>query len=421
MKKILILIFSLTILFVFSMNTRGMKMNPQELEELARVAAHEIPVAQRGGSPHPHAYGYEPKGYPDSINNITVKYTNAIHGMKVEAKWEPIGSYGRSHMGEAIIKFTNIESGKSFSIYNSSFGINTDKVKDLNIFWPEMEDNGGVYADKLKFDRGTIHLEYEEPELKYNSDVLKRFYDFDVPFFFHDIDFDGNEELIVVLRSAGQRHSDIFKVYALKDGSLVDEREQMTDIAPYIEIDGLSTIDIKNKTINIHSSSGACDNSCKLYKFYAPKNATEKGKYILEEYSLRETVRDEKFENCNSYVYRVDGNKKLTLISMEILSSTSNSTTSKELFSPIIKAQPEWVQTFKGKQILSRVIPTKKGDYKVSLGIFDAKPLAEKYKTELANKKNLLATIEEKDKEWEVFIGPYPSEEEALQQKKFIN
>jgi hypothetical protein len=397
---------------------------PQQLEASAQPAkkpAHEIPVAQRGGSPHPHAYGYEPKGYPDSINNITVKYTNVIHDMKVEAKWEPIDFYGGSFVGEAIIKFTNIKNGKSFSIYNSSFGIYKDKVDDLNIVWPEMEDNGGVYADKLKFDRGTIHLEYEEPELKYDSNVLKRFYDFDVPFFFHDIDFDGNKELIVVLRSAGQRFSDIFKVYALKDGNLVDKQEQITDIAPYIEIDGLSTIDMRNKTINIHSSSGACDNSCRLYKFYAPKNVTEKGKYILEEYSIREIVRDEEFTNCNSYVYRVDGDKKLTLISMKILSSTSNSTTSKNLLPPIIKDQPEWVQTFKGKQILSRVIPTKKGDYKVSLGIFDAKPLAEKYKAELASKKNLLVNIEGKDKGWEVFVGPYPSEEEALQQKNYIN
>ena len=193
-------------------------------------------------------------------------------------------------------------------------------------------------VEKFKFEKKTIHIKYEKPELKHNSDVLKRFYDFDVPFLFYDLDFDGNKELIVVLRGAGQRSSDIFKVYALRDGNLVDKQKQITDIEPYIEIDGLLTIDIQNKTINIHGSNGTCNNHDRVYKFNPSSNNTKKGKYILEGYSLREL---EDSGPCTSYTYKVDRNKKLILASKKTLDSKHNPATKT---SRTIKGYNLWLQ-----------------------------------------------------------------------------
>ena len=277
-------------------------------------------IANRFGTPHPHAYAIEPKGYPDSNNSVSVKYTNIINGMMVEVKWEPIDSYGGSIVGEATIKFKNINDGSNFSIYNSSFGIGKHRAEDLNLVRVELEDqNKEVEIGRFIFDKKTIHLEYKAPEFKNDSDVLGQFYDLDVPFFFYDLDFDNNDELIVVLRGAGQRYSDIFKVYAFKDGHLIDKQIQITDDEPYLELDGLSTIDIENKTINIHGSSGACDNFDKTYRFLPSKSNAERGKYMLEKFSLRETREEGENLICHSLIYKADQNKKLTLISKKIL------------------------------------------------------------------------------------------------------
>ena len=260
---------------------------------------HELPFAIR----YPHN---EPlKGYPDRNNSIDVNYTNIINGMKVSVIWEPRDNPGSSILGEAIIKFTNVEDGKSFTIYNSNFGLSKDSVKELNIEW---DDESG----RLKFDKKPISLKYLAPPL-FEDDLG------DAPFFFFDVDFDGRDELIIEGRHQGQRSMSIFKVYVLKGKSLASEDEQITDNEPYLQLDARSSIDVKNKTINIYGSSGACNNYGKTYRFLPSKNDTEKGRYILEEYSLRETGDD---GSCNGYIYAVDNKQKLTLISRETLSSS---------------------------------------------------------------------------------------------------
>ena len=264
------------------------------------VIPHELPIASR----YPHN---DPlKGYPDRNNSIDVNYTNIINGMKVSVIWQPRNNPGSSILGEAIIKFTNVEDGKSFTIYNSNFGLSKDSVKELNIEWDDENS-------RIKFDKKNITLKYVPPPL-FEDDLG------DSPFFFFDLDFDGKNELIVEGRHQGQRSMSIFKVYVLKGKSLASENEQITDDEPYLQLDARSSIDVKNKTINIYGSSGACNNFDKTYRFLPSKNDTKKGKYILEEYSLRESVEEGVYLNCNSFVYKVDTNKNLTLISKEILS-----------------------------------------------------------------------------------------------------
>ena len=303
---------------------RNWKPDPNKAEPTVQATneevIHKIPIAKRFGAPNPHAYAFEPKGYPDSRNSISVKYTNIINGMMVDVKWEPIDSYDGSIVGEATIKFKNIKDGSNFSIYNSSFAIAKDRVEGLNLVRVELEDqNKEVEVGRFIFDKKAMDLEYKAPKFKNDSNILKQIYDFDAPFFFYDLDFDNNEELIVVLRGAGQRYSDIFKVYVLKDGRLVDKQEQITDHEPYLQLDGLSTINTKNRTINIHGSSGACNNYDKVYRFKPIPNDRQKGKYILEEYTVRENVRENGFLNCTGFTYKVDQNRKLTLISKKRL------------------------------------------------------------------------------------------------------
>jgi hypothetical protein len=254
---------------------------------------HEIPVARRSTY---SAYADEPKGYPDSNNSVKVNYKSIINGMAVEAVWEPIDTQGSSVLGEAIIKFTNVKNGESFAIYNSHFGLSKDSVKGLNIEW---DDERG----RLKFDKKPITLKYAAPP-PFKDDLG------DAPFFFFDIDFDRKDELVVEGRHQGQRGVSIFKVYALNDGKLVDKQEQITDDEPYIELDAKSII--ANGKIIISGSGGACRHFKSTYKFNASHNKTARGKYILEEYFVREM---EDGGSCNEFVYKVDQNRKLELIS----------------------------------------------------------------------------------------------------------
>jgi uncharacterized protein len=254
---------------------------PTEKKTQTALYLDEVPIAHRQDY---FAYGEKPKGYPDKNNSVKVKYENVINGMQVEVTWEPLdsqsGSVGVSVLGEAEIKFTSIKGGSSFYINNTHFGISKDRVDHLNFQWNDK-------LGRLNFEKKDITLKYEEPKFDDSANILSNLGD--VPFFFYDLDFDNIKELIVEGRNQGQRSSSIYKVYSLRDGVLVNKTNQVTDIEPFLELDGLSTINISNKTINILSSSGACDNWDKTYKFNHLKNGNEKGKYFLINFSERET------------------------------------------------------------------------------------------------------------------------------------
>jgi hypothetical protein len=65
------------------------------------------------------------------------------------------------------------------------------------------------------------------------------------------------------------------------------------------------------------------------------------------------------------------------------------------------------------KQTYPKVVQSKNGGYKVVLGIFETKLLAEIGADLL--KKGLTPEIEQRGNTWELFLGPYPSKEEAYE------
>jgi uncharacterized protein len=73
-----------------------------------------------------------------------------------------------------------------------------------------------------------------------------------------------------------------------------------------------------------------------------------------------------------------------------------------------------------GEQTYPKIIQGKNGGYKVTLSLFKTKVLAEKFKAKLL-KQGLSPNVEQKGDQWELFIGPYPSEESATQAKSSIS
>jgi TPR repeat protein len=78
-----------------------------------------------------------------------------------------------------------------------------------------------------------------------------------------------------------------------------------------------------------------------------------------------------------------------------------------------------WNSDDSAEQKYPKVIQGKNGGYKVSFGSFETEILAKQIRAELL-KKGLTPNIEQNGSQWELFVGPYPSEESALQAKSSI-
>ena len=214
------------------------------------------------GNPNQSSF-YGAKGYPDKNNSVNVKYKNSINGMKVDVIWEPFDSIGGYIVGEATIRFEDIKTRTSFSIYHSNFGVDKDKAEILNLEW---DDTLG----RFKFDKKTIHIDNKISDTNdwHKSDI-----------FFYDLDFDGNKELITYLPGLGNRGLGKFNVYEIKDGNPIYKEEE-----PYSGLSARSTIDRENKTISLYESGGACNSLKKIYRFKPSHNIKKKGKYFLEKF-----------------------------------------------------------------------------------------------------------------------------------------
>ena len=256
-------------------------------------------IRKERGNPNQSSF-YGAKGYPDKNNSVNVKYKNSINGMKVDVIWEPFDSYGGYIVGEATIRFEDIKTRTSFSIYHSNFGVDKDKAEILNLEWDDA-------LGRFKFDKKTIHIDNKISDTNdwHKSDI-----------FFYDLDFDGNKELITYLPGLGNRGLGKFNVYEIKDGNPIYKEEE-----PYSGLSARSTIDRENKTISLYESGGACNSLKKIYRFKPSHNIKKKGKYFLEKFYRYDMYMYE----CHLFLYDVDQDRNLTLVSKENLDKKTNS------------------------------------------------------------------------------------------------
>ena len=75
----------------------------------------------------------------------------------------------------------------------------------------------------------------------------------DSPFFFSDVDFDGEDEFIINRYKSGSRESNAYDVYDISPyGYFIRKAE-----APFTELEnGQCEFDSKNKTITVYGSNG---------------------------------------------------------------------------------------------------------------------------------------------------------------------
>lgn len=228
--------------------------------------------------------------------NITINYTNSINGYNVTVLWIPKIVKYKHVVGPAIVEFKNTSKNTSFSLAVNNFGI----LKNRLPFTYLEKDYQTILSD---IPEKSINLFYE---IGYIEDDVS-FGTTDEPFFFQDVDFDNNKELIIVEIGIGQRDVSTFKVYNFSYGDINPERLNITYKEPYIYLDEMSEIDSLNKTITIYHSSGACSSSYDIYALNRSENSYENNEYILD--TIIEQESDEDF--CYELKYKIINNKKI--------------------------------------------------------------------------------------------------------------
>lgn len=176
--------------------------------------------------------------YIDCVHPIYIKYKQPINGYKVYITWWM--SYCNS--GFALLKFVE-PTGHEFFLANEALHIDFDKI------WEEASNFSipNIYWSATTAPKQVYTINYQTN--KHPKDSL----DYDAPFFFSDVDFDGKQELVMTLYRTGQRATDEYKVYKFNYSSgLMSE----VKAEPYVSFDGLTEFDYHNKKVIIHHSAG---------------------------------------------------------------------------------------------------------------------------------------------------------------------
>ena len=180
------------------------------------------------------ACGGAQKGKEDKVNDdrIKVVYTTPIEGYRVHALWEMTEDAFSYLKGEATVVFEHMEHGTRFEVESNLFYLSKEELPF------EFSDVGEL----LEMNSDVVELPYPDQE------ELEDDYFFGpavVPFFFKDLNFDGNKELL--LRMEGERGV-MFRAYELEKGTL-KRRSNMPDGEPYNELNPFTELDEERRQL----------------------------------------------------------------------------------------------------------------------------------------------------------------------------
>ncbi len=178
---------------------------------------------------------------------IFISYNQKVNGYKVNVMWFPF-DIQYIDQSPAILHFQNDTSG--FYIYNPSF----------------LET--GVYDKKNSLKEGdTIYVNYTPKESSEYAEDFGYLADNNIPFFFQDVDFDGEDELLITNWQCGSKGSSTYDVY--KVNQYYEYRLDMIKLtdAPFYKMEnGQTEFDPKEETIKLHLSFSAFEYAIHTYK-----------------------------------------------------------------------------------------------------------------------------------------------------------
>ena len=235
-----------------------------------------------------------PQTFLDGSVLVHIKFKDVINGYKVEIFWYPnqnLPGSGERLAGAAVLKFADSINAQTVSIATDSFFLYKKTLGSMGIY----KENGEINRDKSLYSK-PFSLNYSNWEPRSIKQVDKT--NSEATFFFEDVNFDSQKELIIIESMAAQRFRDRLAVYDLGSGRYSDE--------PYISFDSETKFNSQNETIELNNTSGACYSDYLTYKFNKRKLKFELIKLI------RYTIVDQKDgqEICTQFVYKVDNNSE---------------------------------------------------------------------------------------------------------------
>ena len=245
--------------------------------------------------------------YEDSTENkmadylgkfqVHIKYKQKVNGYGVSA----VCLIDKEHNG---VGYSRINQN---AIWGNSWLYFKNDRHELIIRNPSFTDEILFNNDKPLMDMMSIEVDYTPFEQVSDNTFSGN----KSPFFFFDIDFDGEEELIVCQwEQMGYRGHHTYKAYKtnVAEGSCMLPSMQGE---PFDELNDYTIFDTPNKTINIPIEVGLKMGG---YKIYGQKILYELKE--IEEYDWEHT-RDLKYEFCEPTVYHykmINGDKRLVKI-----------------------------------------------------------------------------------------------------------
>jgi hypothetical protein len=203
------------------------------------------------------------------IKNIVEINYGKIEGYNIKVLWSPIDFRTfdlQTNTGPAIILMENIQNEikyftvKHFSPIKKVYSQNEDEYDVLN----EAQIQN-FYT--INFTRDS---NFRIIKINNNQIDLSNLSRNELPFYFIDIDYNFEKEIVFIDQGSGQRGGNRSLIFQINNEKIFPLGNDVYENNIGIEsmIDDLSTINTKNQTIKIVSSGGICATTIETYKFY---------------------------------------------------------------------------------------------------------------------------------------------------------
>ncbi|WP_187368692.1 XAC2610-related protein [Parabacteroides johnsonii] len=221
---------------------------------------------------------------------IYIKYKQPVNGYTVRVLWMPYTdeSEETSETGSALLYFES---------ESNHFYIQTRSYRDTAVYsHTKLKDGDILFWDYTPKKKDEILSEYS-------------------PFFFSDVDFDGEDELLINEHRGGSRGTNSYEVYKIHP-----YYAEIIKDAPFANLEnGNTEFDLKNKTITSSFSDSAFESVTYTYKAikqekieYGDPEPCYKFELVKVEFYYRHT-------ECNEYKVYIKDGYKYKLIKDEII------------------------------------------------------------------------------------------------------
>lgn len=212
--------------------------------------------------------------------NFTVKWDSLLQGINKSEQHET--DFESFNHPRIFIKYKQPVNGYDVTVMCFPYNYTYDKERETEIWGNALlyfeKKDSRFYIYNESFSDSVLYYTNEiEPinnmklELDYLPKSANEYLSHNSPFFFSDVDFDGEEELIINNWRCGIRYCNTYDIYKITTNGT----EQLTE-APFVNPTGkISDYNTEfnsiSKTITVHKRTGG-DNSDEIYKYRLAKS-----------------------------------------------------------------------------------------------------------------------------------------------------